>query len=98
LELDDVLAGLFGDVVGGGASQPQSQPRNRDIPDRNPLDDLFGGLFGGGDNVPEPRQQPQPPEQRGGVDEILNSPLGKAVLGGLAAFARKEMMDKDGRL
>ena len=33
-----------------------------------------------------------------GVDEILSSPLGKAVLGGLAAFAMIEMMDKDGRL
>jgi hypothetical protein len=98
LGLDDVLGGLFGGLLGGGAAQSQPQPRTRDVPDRNPLDDLFGGLFGGGDTVPEPRQPPQPPEQRGGVDEILSSPLGKAVLGGLAAFAMKEMMDKDGRL
>jgi hypothetical protein len=32
------------------------------------------------------------------VDEILSSPLGKAVLGGIAAFAMKEMMDRDGGL
>jgi hypothetical protein len=32
------------------------------------------------------------------VYELLSNPVGKAVLGGLAAFAMKEMMDRDGRL
>jgi hypothetical protein len=82
----------------GGAAQPQSQPRTRVIPDRNPLDELCGGLFGGSINVQKLRQQPLPPEQRGEVDEIVSSPLGEAVLTGLAAFAMKEKMDKDGRL
>jgi hypothetical protein len=40
---------------------------------------------------------PQPLGQRDGVDEILCSPLEKAVVGGPAALAMKEMMDKDGR-
>jgi hypothetical protein len=94
---DDMLGGLLGGLLGGGMAQ--QQPRGSSQPDNNPFDDLFGGMFGGGDepaSTPQ-RQQPQA-QQRGGVDEILSSPLGKAVLGGIAAFAMKEMMDKDGRL
>ena len=30
---------------------------------------------------------------KAGIGDILGSPLGKAVLGGIAAYARKEMMD-----
>src|SRR5215213_6731895 len=93
--------GGFGadDMLGGGMTQ--QQPRGHSQSDNNPFDDLFGGLFGGGDDQPAPRQRQQrqqPQAQGGGVDEILSSPLGKAVLGGIAAFAMKEMMDRDGRL
>lgn len=98
---DDMLGGLLGGLLGGGMAQPQQQPRGQTVPanDNNPFDDLFGGLFGGGDDEPAPSQQRQQPQaQRGGVDEILSSTLGKAVLGGIAAFAMKEMMDRDGRL
>jgi hypothetical protein len=86
-----MLGGLLGGLLGGGMAQ--QQPRGYSQPDNNPFDDLFGGMFGGGDDdvVPQRRQQPQ--AQSGGVDEILSSPLGKAVLGGIAAFAMKEMMD-----
>jgi hypothetical protein len=92
---DDMLGGLLGGLLGGGMAQ---QPRGSNQPDNNPFDDLFGGMFGGGDDdqVTQRRQQPQ--AQGGGVDEMLSSPLGKAVLGGIAAFAMKEMMDRDGRL
>ena len=88
---DDMLGGLLGGLLGGGMAQ--QQPRGYSQSDNNPFDDLFGGMFGGGDDevVPQRRQQPQ--AQSGGVDEILSSPLGKAVLGGIAAFAMKEMMD-----
>jgi hypothetical protein len=94
---DDMLGGLLGGLLGGGMMQ--QQPRGSSQPDNNPFDDLFGGMFGGGDDdqAPQRRQQPQA-QQGGGVDEILSSPLGKAVLGGIAAFAMKEMMDRDGRL
>jgi len=93
---DDMLGGLLGGLLGGGMTQ--QQPRGSSQSDNNPFNDLLGGLFGGGDDdqVPQRRQQPQ--AQGGGVDEILSSPLGKAVLGGIAAFAMKEMMDRDGRL
>jgi hypothetical protein len=90
---DDMLGGLLGGLLGGGMAQ--QQPRGTSQPDTNPLDDLFGGLFGGGDDEATPRQRQQPQAQSGGVDEILSSPLGKAVLGGIAAFAMKEMMDKN---
>jgi hypothetical protein len=92
---DDMLGGLLGGLLGGGMTQ---QPRGYSQPDNNPFDDLFGGMFGGGDEPTrtQPRQQPQA-QQSGGVDEILSSPLGKAVLGGIAAFAMKEMMDRGGR-
>ena len=94
---DDMLGGLLGGLLGGGTAQ--QQPRQSRQSDNNPFDDLFGGLFGGGDNDRAPRQRQQPQAQQGGgVDEILSSPLGKAVLGGIAAFAMKEMMDRDGRL
>jgi hypothetical protein len=95
---DDMLGGLLGGLLGGGMTQ--QQPRGSTQSDNNPFDDLFGGLFGGGDDQPSPRQrqQPQAQAQGGGVDDILSSSLGKAVLGGIAAFAMKEMMDQDGRL
>jgi hypothetical protein len=92
---DDMLGGLLGGLLGGGMTQ---QPRGYSQPDNNPFDDLFGGMFGGGDDQAAPRQRPQPQAHGGGVDEILSSTLGKAVLGGIAAFAMKEMMDRDGRL
>jgi hypothetical protein len=92
---DDMLGGLLGGLLGGGMAQ---QPRGYSQPDNNPFDDLFGGMFGGGDDQRAPQQRQQPQAQGGGVDEILSSPLGKAVLGGIAAFAMKEMMDRDGRL
>jgi hypothetical protein len=92
---DDMLGGLLGGLLGGGMAQ---QPRGYSQPDNNPFDDLFGGMFGGGDDDQVTQRRRQPEAQSGGVDEILSSPLGKAVLGGIAAFAMKEMMDRDGRL
>jgi len=92
---DDMLGGLLGGLLGG---MTQQQPRGSAQPDNNPFNDLFGGLFGGGNDEAAPQQRQQPQAQSGGVDEILSSPLGKAVLGGIAAFAMKEMMDQDGRL
>jgi hypothetical protein len=74
----------------------QQQPRGYSQPDNNPFDDLFGGMFGGGGaDTSQGQYRQQPQAQGGGVDEILSSPLGKAVLGGIAAFAMKEMMDKN---
>lgn len=97
--MDDMLGGLLGSLLGGGAS-PTPQPQASD-----PFGDLFGSLLGGGAQQPAPqRQTPQaqqrqaPQEQQpagGGIGDILGSPLGKAVLGGIAAYAMKEMMGGD---
>lgn len=87
--MDDMLGGLLGSLLGGGAAPaPQSQGQD-------PFGDLFGGLLGGGAPQPAPqRQTPQAQQQQGGgIGDILGSPLGKAVLGGIAAYAMKEMMD-----
>jgi hypothetical protein len=75
-----------------------SQSRQQGSDD--PLGGLFGGLFGGRDQAPAPSGQQAQPQSRqgGGVDEILSTPLGKVVLGGIAAFALKQMMDRDNRL
>ena len=59
---------------------------------------LLGGLLGGPEPQQMPRQQQPIPQQQpqaqagGGIGDILGSPLGKAVLGGIAAYAMKEMM------
>lgn len=92
---DDALGGLLGGLLGG--APPATERQEPHASSGNPLGDLFGGLFGGGEETPEPRQR-QTPEQRGGINEVLSSPLGKAVLGGIAAYAMKEMMDREGRL
>jgi hypothetical protein len=92
--MDDMLGGLLGGLLGG--PPPASSGRTSQASD--PFGDLLGGLLGGGMGAPEPEQQPrqqQPQEQGGGIGDILGSPLGKAVLGGIAAYAMKEMMDKD---
>ena len=93
LGMDDMLGGLLGGLLGGGAAPA---PQGRDAPDGNPFDDLLGGLFGG-PAEPEERQpqQPQGAPPQTGVGEIFSSHLGKAVMGGIAAFALKELMEKN---
>jgi hypothetical protein len=88
--MDDMLGGLLGSLLGGGAA-PAPQQQGGD-----PFGDLFGSLLGGGQPEPAPqRQSPQAHQEQagGGIGDILGSPLGKAVLGGIAAYAMKEMMD-----
>lgn len=97
--MDDMLGGLLGSLLGGGMSQPV--PGGGAAQASDPFGDLLGGLLGGGMGAPEPdprtRQQPQAQEQGGGIGDILGSPLGKAVLGGIAAYAMKEMLGKGGK-
>lgn len=99
LGMDDMLGGLLGSLLGGGAAQA---PRGGSAAG-DPFGDILGSLLGGEaalpqeQPAPQQRQQPQEQEQGGGIGDILGSPLGKAVLGGIAAYAMKEMMDKDRR-
>lgn len=94
LGMDDMLGGLLGSLLGGGAAQTP-----RDSAGGDPFGDILGSLLGGGAALPheEPASRQQPQDQGGGIGDILGSPLGKAVLGGIAAYAMKEMMDQDRR-
>ncbi|MCA9878452.1 MAG: hypothetical protein KC442_11740 [Thermomicrobiales bacterium] len=89
-QMDDMLGGLLGSLLGGPAQAPQSQGSD-------PFGDLLGSLLGGApqQQAPQPAPQqraPEPEQAGGGIGDILGSPLGKAVLGGIAAYAMKEMM------
>jgi hypothetical protein len=89
--MDDMLGGLLGGLLGG----PAPAPSGRTSQASDPFGDLLGGLLGGGMGAPESDPRRQTPQEQGGIGDILASPLGKAVLGGIAAYAMKEMMDKD---
>ena len=86
---NDMLGGLLGALLGTEAKQR----RRRGEPADDPFGDLFGGM-GMPAAQEAPQQHKQQDEPGGGLGDILSSPLGKAVLGGIAAFAMKEMMDK----
>ena len=93
------LRPLIEGLLGGGMAQQQPSGRGKAASD--PFGDILGGLLGSGGGgmaipapEPEPRARQQPQPQGGGIGDILGSPLGKAVLGGIAAFAMKEMMDQ----
>lgn len=92
---DDLLGGLLGTILGGATAMPQGQGGTQAS---DPFGDILGSLMGGGMGAPAPapQQQPQAHQQQGGgvgsIGDILGSPLGKAVLGGIAAYAMKEMM------
>jgi hypothetical protein len=96
LGTDDVLGGLLGTLLGGGMAQ--SAPQGRGGAASDPIGEILGGVLGSGGMAmpaPETQQRQQPQEQGGGgIGDILGSPLGRAVLGGIAAFAMKEMMSK----
>lgn len=55
----------------------------------------LGGLFGGGANT-QPSAQTGAGTSGGGnpLGDLINSPLGKVLLGGIAAFALKDMMNR----
>lgn len=80
--LDDILGSLMGGGGAGGAGGLGG------------LDDLFGSVLGGG--AASRTTQATAGGGGGGLDigDLLGSPVGKAVLGGIAAFAMKEVLDK----
>jgi hypothetical protein len=68
---------LFGGVLGGGGSG-------------GGLGNILGGLLGGGaDTNTRATQQ----DDGGGIGDFLGSGVGKVVLGGIAAYLTKEMLD-----
>jgi hypothetical protein len=83
--IGDILGGLLGGGGGGGSNQPQSGGGG--------LGDILGGLLGGGDDQSN-NQATQKPADGGGIGDLLSGPLGKMIMGGIAAFAAKEMLGK----
>jgi hypothetical protein len=76
--LDDVLGGLLGGSGSGGGS----------------LGGLLGGLLGGASAQTGATQGSSGGGLGGALGEIMSSPVGKAAMAGMAAFAMKEIMQK----
>jgi len=88
--LGDILGGLLGGASSGGGSG---------------MGDILGGLLGGGSDDPRPQNQPTSRSQSGAVEQqasggggigdllggLLSGPQGKAIMGGIAAFALQAM-------
>ena len=89
----------FGELLQG---QGRSEPTMRKSVDGFGIDDLMAGLFGAagpGANGGQPavlRQggmpNPQGPNMAANLGKLLGSPVGRAVIGGIGAFAFKEIM------
>jgi len=78
--VDDIMGNLFG---GSGGSNGGG----------GGLGDILGGLLGGGASTNAGTVDGG--QGGGGLGDILGSSVGKAVLAGAAAFAMKELMDKN---
>jgi hypothetical protein len=75
-----LLSGLLGDASAGGTSAPG-------------IGDLLSDLQKGG--VKSPSAQPGAPATEADFMALINSPLGRSVLGGLAAYGMKSMQADD---
>ena len=92
----DVVSDLFGGLLGGAAGGAAAGSAGA-MPD---IGGLLGGLLGGGPGMsPDVAAHTQAgeddPGMFGGLGDFMGSPLGKAAIGGIAAFAMKEMLDQD---
>jgi hypothetical protein len=79
--IDDILGSLLG---GGGAGQASSG---------GGIGNIFGSLLGGGGGATANTGAVEGHGDGGGIGDILGSSVGKAVLGGIAAYAMKEILD-----
>jgi len=90
--LGDILGGLLG---GGGGSTSGSSGGGG-------IGDILGGLLGGGDDNDRSTRQPSPSTNTGAASGglgdmfggLLSGPMGKVIMGGIAAYAAKELMGK----
>lgn len=89
--LDDLLGGLLGGMAGGSAGGSNSG---------GGLGDILSGMMGGGDTSVQAQPSPskESKDSGGGLGgmfgDLLDSPIGKAVIAGAAAFAMKEVLGK----
>lgn len=84
--LDSILGGLMG---GGGSSSSGGG---------GGIADMIGGLLGGGDDQRDTsrRSSGSGSSQAGGLDDLLGSPIAKAILAAIAAMAMKKFMGGGG--
>lgn len=86
------MGGILGGLLGGGGGGGSQGGGG--------LGGVLGGLLGGGDDDSDrtrPRSQSGAQAgggMMGGLGDLMGSAAGKALIGGIAAFAMKEMMDK----
>jgi hypothetical protein len=100
--IDDILGGMmggagggglgdiFGGLLGGGSGGSGSQGGG--------LGGMLGGLLGGDDDSDRSRTGAQSGgggggSMFGGLGDLLSSPAGKALIGGIAAYGMKEILD-----
>jgi hypothetical protein len=76
------LGDILGSLMGGGSGG-------------GGLGDILGGLLGGGQASAQTGVQQGSTGGGGGLGDILGSTAGKAAIAGVAAFAMKELLDKD---
>lgn len=89
------LGGMLGGLLGGGGGGSSQGGGG------GGLGGMLGGLLGGGDND-DNRSRSQSGAQTGGqgggmmggLGDLLGSPAGKALVGGIAAFGMKELLEK----
>lgn len=79
----DPLTGLLGGLMGGGPAGAANVPS---------LSDILNDLRQGGLNAPAHEAGKQPTEQD--FLNLINSPLGRAVLGGVAAYGMQQSAGK----
>ena len=72
---------LFGGLMGGGSGQSSG----------GGMGGMLGGLFGGGGDDGD---RTRTSDAGGGASGFLSSGVGKMVLGGIAAYLTKEMLDR----
>lgn len=85
----DPFGGLLTGLFGGGGS-PSGSPAGAGVPD---VGSVLADLQKGGLSAPASGASGQPTEAD--FLSLINSPLGKAVLGGLAAYGMQTVQQKD---
>jgi hypothetical protein len=78
---------LFGSLFGGGGGSGGGAG--------GAITSMLGGLFGGNDESHGTQQQSQSPSSgMGGLGDFMNSGVGKVVIGGIAAYLARELLNQ----
>lgn len=93
--IDDLLGGMLGGAGGGGLGDIFGGLLGGGA--QGGLGGMLGGLLGDDNDDDRSRTGAQPGggggSMFGGLGDLLNSPAGKALIGGIAAYGMKEILD-----